>query len=60
VIGNMTVGVVGISNKTDQEAWILKRRGKTNGKENFVDSLIPMLRAAAKAIKSLEKKLIFI
>jgi hypothetical protein len=60
VIRNMTVGIVGILNKTGVETQILERRGKTNGKENFVDFLIPMSRAAAKAIKSLEKKPIFI
>ncbi len=59
-IGNMTVRIIGISNKTGEEARILKRRGKTNGKENFVDFLVPMLRAAAKAIYSPEKKPIFI
>jgi hypothetical protein len=56
----MTVGINGISNKTGEEAQILKRRGKTNGKESFVDFLVPMSRAAAEAIKSLEKKPIFI
>jgi hypothetical protein len=57
----MTVGIVGISNKTGEEARILKRRGKTDGKENFVDFLVPMSRrAAAKVIKGLEKKPIFI
>jgi hypothetical protein len=60
VIRNITVGIVGILNKTGEGARILERRGKTDGKENFVDFLIPMLRAAAKAIKSLEKKPIFI
>jgi hypothetical protein len=55
----MTV-IVGISNKTLEEAWIFKRRGKTNEKENFVDFLVPMLRDAAKTIKSLKKKPIFI
>ncbi len=56
----MTVGIVGISNKTCEEAWILKRGGKTNGKENIGDFLVPMLRAATKAIKGPEKKPIFI
>jgi hypothetical protein len=60
VIGNMTVGIVGISNRTGEEARILKRSFKTNGKEKFVDFLIPMLRVAAKAIKGPEKKPIFI
>jgi hypothetical protein len=56
----MTVKIVGILNKTGEEAWILKRRGKTNEKENFVDFLVPMSRATVKAIKSPEKKPIFI
>jgi hypothetical protein len=60
VIGNMTVGIVGISNKTCEEARILKRRSKTNGKENVFDFLVPMSRAAAKAIQNPEKKPIFI
>jgi hypothetical protein len=60
MIGNMTVMVVGISNNTSKEARILKRRGKTDGKENFVDFLVPMSRAVVKAIKSPEKKPIFI
>jgi hypothetical protein len=60
VIGNMTVRVVGISNKTGEEAWILERRGKTNGKENFVNFLLPISRAAVKAMKSPEKRPIFI
>ena len=60
VIGNMTAGIVGILNKTGEEARILKRGGKTNGKENIDNFLIPMSRAAAKAIKGPEKKPIFI
>jgi hypothetical protein len=60
VIGNIIVGIIGISTKTGEEARILKRRGKTDGKKNFVDFLIPMLKAVAKAIKSPEKKPIFI
>jgi len=56
----MTVGIVGISNKTGEEARILKRGSKTDGKENVGDFLVPMLRVAAKAIKGLEKKPIFI
>ena len=60
MIGNIIVGIIGISTKTGEEARILKRRGKTDGKKNFVDFLIPMLKAVAKAIKSPEKKPIFI
>jgi hypothetical protein len=56
----MTVGIVRILNKTSEEATILKRRGKKDGKENFVDFLVPMLRAAVKAIKSPEKRPTFI
>ncbi len=56
----MTVDIVGISSKTSEEARILKRRGKTNGKKKFVYFIVPMSRAAAKAIESLEKKPIFI
>jgi hypothetical protein len=56
----MTVGIVRILNKTGEEARFLERRGKTDGKENFSYFLKPMLRAAAKAIKSLAKKPIFI
>ncbi len=56
----MTVRIVGILNKTGEEARILVRKGKTNGKENYVDFLVPMSRAAVNAIKSLEKKPIFI
>ena len=47
----MIVGIVGISNKTGEEARILKRGGKTNAKENIGNFLVPMSRAAAKAIK---------
>ncbi len=60
MIGNMTVGIVGISNKTGEEARILTRGSKTNAKENIGDFLVPMLRAAAKAIKGPENKPIFI
>jgi hypothetical protein len=56
----MIVRIVGISNKTCEEARILERRCKTNGNKNFVDFLVPMSRAVAKAIQSLEKKPIFI
>jgi hypothetical protein len=56
----MTVGTVGISNKTGEKARILERGGKTDGKENSGDFLVPMLRAAEKAIKGPEKKPIFI
>jgi hypothetical protein len=56
----MTVGIVRISHKTGEEAQILKRRGKTDGKENCIDYLVPMWRAAAKARKGPEKKPIFI
>jgi hypothetical protein len=55
----MIVGIVGILNKTGDEARILERRGKTNGKENFVDFLVSMSRAVAKAVKGPEKKPIF-
>jgi hypothetical protein len=56
----MTVGIVGISNKIGEEARILEREGKTNEKENVDDFLVLMSRSAAKAIKGLEKKPIFI
>jgi hypothetical protein len=56
----MTVGIVGILNKTGEEARILERGGKTNGKENIGDFSVPMSRAAAKAIKGPKKKPIFI
>jgi hypothetical protein len=32
----MTVRIVGISNKTGEEAQILERRGKTDGRENLL------------------------
>jgi hypothetical protein len=60
VIGNMTAGIFGILNKTGEEAPILKRGGKTDGKENIGDFLVPMSRAVAKAIEGPEKKPIFI
>ncbi len=56
----MTVRIIGISTKTCEEARILERRCKTDVNKNFVDFLVPMLRAAAKAIQRLEKKPIFI
>jgi hypothetical protein len=56
----MTVRIVGILNKTGKEARFLESRGKTNGKEIFFDFLVPMSKAAAKAIKSPEKKPLFI
>jgi hypothetical protein len=56
----MTVRIVGILKKTGEEKWILERGGKTDGKENIGDFLIPMSRAVAKAIKGPEKKPMFI
>jgi hypothetical protein len=56
----MNVWIIGILNKTGEEARILKRGGKTDGKENIGNFLVPMSRAMAKAIKGLEKKPIFI
>ena len=51
LVRNMTVRVVGVSNKADEETRIFKRRDQTNRKENFIDLFIPVLWAAAKAIQ---------
>ncbi len=60
LVRNMTIRVVGVSNKAGEETRIFKRRDQTNRKENFIDFFIPVSWAATKAIQCSEKKPIFI
>jgi hypothetical protein len=60
LVRNMTIRVVGVSNKADEETRIFKRRDQTNRKENFIDLFIPVLWAAAKVVQCSKKKPIFI
>jgi hypothetical protein len=60
LVRNMTIKVVGVSNKAGEETRIFERRGQTNRKENFIDLFILVLWAAAKAMQCSEKKPILI
>jgi hypothetical protein len=60
LVRNMTVRVVGVSNKAGKETRIFKRRDQTNRKENFIDLFIPVSWAVGKAIQCSEKKPILI
>jgi len=56
-----TVGwVLWISDETGVKARVFQRRGKTNGKKNSIDFVVPVPRTATEAIKCFKEEPVFL
>jgi hypothetical protein len=53
-------GIGRINNTTGEKAWVLQRRAKTNWLEDFVDFVIPKMRATTETIECVLKEPVFI